>query len=408
MYMLFYIAGLEPISKRLSKSTVALIQSSFQSGMHLPVSLLVSGRLDDNIQLSTRPSVYIEKLRQLHYERFYGSLSGEKKSSDSTVSLKKYPIEYYIFLSQDWTNLGCEGLFYPNGFHIPIVNKTLKVGVIENMYLYTLNHHDFLKPFLCAKSHYITRGDNRNLFISSMAVAFFVSAFLDILLHEYFNISKPLVVLIIFVIVTGIAYISKRIAMFCFSYVIDTQRYYRLKMHDTALEESPWIGYILSLIVLFSCMIFCSVLLVLACMFSVHNDYSRESIILHNALLVHLALIVQKAIAIMLLYVDRFHINVSVGGHNLITVGAFFCESLVRDNRGYYHSQKSFCNIIVVDYVVTMKYADTKGWIIHEDIEVNPIIIDTSAKRLPDTDEMIELNRISMITTVTKSIYERN
>jgi hypothetical protein len=107
----------------------------------------------------------------------------------------------------------------------------------------------------------------------------------------------------------------------------------------------------------------------------------------------------------MLLYVDRFHINVSVGGINLITVGAFFCESLVRDNRGYYHSQRSFCNIIVVDYVVTMKYAEAKGWIIHEDILVNPI--NTSAKRLSDTDEMIKLSRISMVTTVTESIYKR-
>ena len=403
MYVLFYAASLEPVSKRLSTTGLKLLQSSYQSGVYLPLPMFkVRESLEDfsKIHSSSSLPVYIDMLRQLHYSRATMSPSGESKlsvlSQDSPIT-SSYPIEFYIFISQNWTNLGCEGLLYPHGFHIPVLGKTLKIGVIENMYLYTLNHHDILRQFLCASSPYVTRGDHRNLFITTYAVAFFISSFLDILLHDYFKVSKPLVVLVLFVIVTGIVYISKRVAMFFFSHVIDIQRYYRLQVLDfkTESKQISWTGYILSLVVLTGCMIFCSALLVLACMFSVQNDYSRESVIIHNALQVHLSVAVQEAIAIVLLYVDRFHINISFRSHSIITIGAFFCESLVRDSKQYYHCRRSFCKWIVVDYVVSMKYADEKGWVISKNIEINPLVrVDPDEKAANDF-----ANRLTVVTT---------
>jgi hypothetical protein len=92
--------------------------------------------LDDitRTRISTIPPVYIEMIRQWHHDRYNVSTSEENKNS--VLYQGKYPIALYVFISQSWTNLGCEGILYPNGFHIPIINITLKVGVIENMYLY--------------------------------------------------------------------------------------------------------------------------------------------------------------------------------------------------------------------------------------------------------------------------------
>ena len=136
-------------------------------------------------------------------------------------------------------------------------------------------------------------------------------------------------------------------------------------------------------------------------MFSVKNDYSRESFIIHNAVQVHLSIAIQKAIAIMLLFVDRFHINVSLKNFHLITIGAYFCESLVRDDKQYYHSRRSFCNFIVVDYVVTMEYANEKGWVINKNIETNPIV------RI-DPDEKSANAFSNRLTIVTKRISDNN
>lgn len=327
MYVLFYVAGLESVSKRLSKNGIILLKSSYQSGMYLPVSTFeIRESLADysNIHLSAPQPAYIKMIRYLHYGTI--RLNEEKKLNvlcqDNPLS-SQYPIEFYVFISQNWTNLGCEGLLYPNGFHIPVINKTLPIGIIENMYLYTINHHDFLRPFLCASSPYVTRGDHRNLFITTYSVAFFVSTFLDILLRNY--ISNAWVSLILFTIATGIAYVSKKVAIIIIGYVIDMQRFYRLKLIDGNLNNDiPLMGYALSIVVVFISIVFCSALLVFACFFSVSNGYSRTSIIVHNALQVHLSIAIQKAVSIMLLYVDHFHINVSFNNHHFITIGAFF------------------------------------------------------------------------------------
>jgi hypothetical protein len=213
--------------------------------------------------------------------------------------------------------------------------------------------------------------------------------------------------------VTGIVYISKKVAMFFFGFVIDIQRFYRLKLSDEKKSYTSLMGYTLSVVVLIGCMIFCSALLVFACMFSVNNDYSRTSIIIHNALQVHLSIAIQKAIGITLLYVDHFHMNIYANNHHFLTIGAFFCESLVRDGKQYYHYQRSFCNhFIVVDYVVTMEYADKMGWI-SKTIDINPMVngdppssfanrLTVVTKRISDT-KSIEI----MATTINEPLLNQ-
>lgn len=174
MYLLFYIAGWEIISCRISKSASKLLLSSFQSGIYLPIERFNDADREtlhdiSNIYSSNsfQKPLYIDMLKRYHYQRVV-------KVINTSQPKELYPEEFYKFLSQHWTNLGCDKILYPNGFHIPIFNKTLKAGLIENMYLYCLNHHELLRPFLSANSSYFSRGDHRNLFIATYSVVFFV------------------------------------------------------------------------------------------------------------------------------------------------------------------------------------------------------------------------------------------
>lgn len=120
-------------------------------------------------------------------------------------------------------------------------------------------------------------------------------------------------------------------------------------------------------------MVFCSVLLVIACMFSVEREYSKYSMIWRNAVQVHLSLALHQVIVTVLLYVDNFHINVSLnnGRFNFITIGAYFCEVIVATKENYYHCQQKYLkNFIIIDYVVSMKHAKEKGWVLSDRISV--------------------------------------
>ena len=241
VYLLFYIAGSEFVSKRTSRVVLNLLQSSYQSGLYLPLekfnranvgreSLLDFATIHSSTQ---RSPAYIKMLMQLHYDRVKKPDTEETRSSsiffETNPLTSHYPFEFYEFLSQRWTVLGCEGVVYPDGFRIPMINKTLQTGTFENICLYAFNHHDVLKPFLSAPKSHITRDDNRNLFTATYAVAFVVETILDLFLVSFSNIGRIGVSILLFIVVAGVVFISKKIALFFFGNIIELNRYYRLK-----------------------------------------------------------------------------------------------------------------------------------------------------------------------------------
>ena len=190
-------------------------------------------------------------------------------------------------------------------------------------------------------------------------------------------------------------------------------------------DSKIWLGFLLSLSVLLGSLMFCSILLVVACMISTDSDYSRESMIIHNALQVHFAIAIQRLGLYVLLYVDQFHINISLnnGKIHVFTIGAYFCESLVRENKEYYHRKKSlFNNAIILDYVVTMQYAYERGWEQNQFVTSNPMDKDAFeqrkfANRLTLTTKLLDestlhnglnnditTNRITIVTKITEPL----
>jgi hypothetical protein len=193
----------------------------------------------------------------------------------------------------------------------------------------------------------------------------------------------------------GITFISKKVARAIFAYVIGINRHYRIK-------ERSQLASIVALFLLLGCFVFCSVTLVLACMFSVDNSYSRVDMILRYALQVHFVTAVEELLFIALLYISWYHLNVSLlnGKFRLATVGALFCELLVENGTEYYHYQKSIGNgLIIIDYVVTMDYAEQNNWIKTELKVTNPMIDVTSLS----SDKNSEINRISIVTKANAS-----
>ena len=385
------------------KSSLKLLQSSYQSGKYLPLEKFKSPEtyresLTDFGKIhSSKQPVYIVKLRELHYKRASSCIK-ERESSIFECSnplVLQYPFEFYEFLSEDWTNLGCEGVFYPYGFKIPFTGKSLDVGLIESTFLYILNHHDFLKPFLSAPNSHISRTDNINHFITTYAFAFFVSVILDIFLNEVLKLNKLSILGVYIITAPGITAISKKVARTIFAYVIRINRYYRLK-------KGSHFASIAALFLLLGCFVFCSVTLVLACMFSVDNSYSRVDMILRYALQVHFVTAVEELLFIALLYISWYHLNVSLlnGKFRLATVGALFCELLVENGTEYYHYQKSIGNgLIIIDYVVTMDYAEQNNWIKTELKVTNPMVDVT----LLSSDKNSEIHRISIVTKANAS-----
>ena len=144
----------------------------------------------------------------------------------------------------------------------------------------------------------------------------------------------------------------------------------------------------------------------------------------HNAVQIHLSMTVQQFLLTLLLYFDNFHFNISVnsGRTHLITIGASFCEKIIMNSDEYYHWQKIFFNEIVIDYVVTLKYAKEKGWDssnfavsnpmsnkIESDTSTNRITIVTKVSEKPQyVTEMTSRNeaadRISMISMVSEPV----
>lgn len=219
MYVLYYIASTEKLTNLAFKSSSKLLQSSYQSGKYLALDRFKSPEtyreslIDFGKIHSSKQPVYIVKLRELHYKRASSCLKEREFSILECLSpLEHYPFEFYSFLSKEWTNLGCEGVIYPNGFKIPLTGKSLDVGMMESILLYTLNHHDFLKPLLSAPSSHTSRTDNINHFITTFAFAFFVSVVLDIFLNEVLKFNKLSVLGLYLLTAPGIKFISKSVA----------------------------------------------------------------------------------------------------------------------------------------------------------------------------------------------------
>jgi hypothetical protein len=351
---------------------------------------------------SSKKPIYIVKLRELHYKRA-SSCCKERESSIFECSnplALQYPFEFYDFLSKEWTNLGCTGVFYPNGFKIPLTDKFLDVGMIENVFLYALNHHDFLKPFLSAPSSHISRTDNINHFITTYAFAFFVSVVLDIFLNEVLKFNKLSTLGLYLITAPGIKCMSKSVARAVFEYVIGINRQYRLKASSASRSH---LASIAAFVLLLGCFVFCSVTLVLACMFSVDNSYSRVDMIIRYALQVHFVTAVEELVFIALLYISWYHLNISLfsGKFRLITLGALFCELLVENSTEYYHYQKIIGNgLVIIDFVVTMDYAQQNDWI-KTDLKVSNPMIDKQPNEVEINNS--EINRISVITKVSAS-----
>lgn len=190
--------------------------------------------------------------------------------------------------------------------------------------------------------------------------------------------------------------------MVFFRKVIDNHRYYRVQLQSS----NTWMAFTVSILSLLWCMTFCSILLVIASIFSDESSYTRESIIIHNALQVHLSIAIQQLFLIVLLYIDRFHFNISVynGRYHIFTIGGYFCESLVRDDKQYYHWQKKlFKNFIIIDYVTSMNYAEEKGWIKENNWNVtNPIRDDINDRLTVITNWNDSIDRITVTDSVRR------
>jgi len=135
-------------------------------------------------------------------------------------------------------------------------------------------------------------------------------------------------------------------------------------------------------------------------MFSDSENYSRWDMIWHNIVQVYVSLAVQRLVIIMLLYVDSFHFNIALcsGRFHFLTIGAYFCESLLHQNVEYYHWQQCiFGKTIIIDYVVTSEHAQQKGWVTPD-----------SSNEFTDRISMITVKRISsnseeyVVTTKSK------
>lgn len=118
--------------------------------------------------------------------------------------------------------------------------------------------------------------------------------------------------------------------------------------------------------------------------------------ILRYALQVHLVTAIEELIFIALLYINWCHFNISLlsGKFRLVTVGALFCELLIENGTEYYHYQRNtFNGLVIVDFVVTISYAQQKDWIKTEEKVINPM-----RKTTKEVNNDSDINRISMVT----------
>ena len=152
----------------------------------------------------------------------------------------------------------------------------------------------FLKNFLSLP--YDNRHDHRNIFITTYAITFVIQILSETLLRFYLKVSMLRISIFFFVVIIAIDRTSRYLAFIFFGKFIELNRRYRLNLKN---DSSSWFGFVISFSIVFICMLFCSILLVIACMFS---EDKRYELIWHNFVFVHLIIFFQRWIIIVLLF----------------------------------------------------------------------------------------------------------
>lgn len=234
MYLLFCIASYSSI---FDKIVLKLVNSSYQSGKY---SSVVDSKSQRTYSVSM--PVYFEMIYSLNIKK---SCPSDNSMIIASKSIQ-YCYEFHEFLSQRLTLLGCEGVICKEGLRIPIINKTLKPGTVENMILFSINHHDILSPFLAVPSSHISRSDHRNLFIATYAVVFVLEVLLQISLRHAL-VSKASISVLLFMVVSPLVLIAKKISLLFFAKVIALNRAYRLRVgsgeQDSTSTVLLWYHY---------------------------------------------------------------------------------------------------------------------------------------------------------------------